>query len=87
MRTAQLSTNSEDGPHQKPNLAGTLILHFPASRIMNNVSKNEVKVLVAQSCLALHDPMICSTLGSSVQGFLQARILEWVATPFSRGSS
>ena len=37
--------------------------------------------------LALRDPMGCSLLGSSVHGILQARILEWVAIPFSRGSS
>ena len=46
-----------------------------------------VKVLVAQSCLTLCDPMDCSLLGSSVQGILQARILEPVAIGFSRGSS
>ena len=33
------------------------------------------------------DPMDCSPLGFSVHGILQARILEWVAMPFSRGSS
>ena len=41
----------------------------------------------AQSCLTLCDPMDCSSPGSSVHGILQARILEWVATSFSRGSS
>ena len=46
-----------------------------------------VKVLVAQSCLTLCDPMVCSPLGFSVHGILQARKLEWVAIPFSRGSS
>ena len=43
--------------------------------------------LVAQSCLALCDPMDCSPPGSSVHGLLQARMLEWVAMPSSRGSS
>ena len=33
------------------------------------------------------DPVDCSPTGSSVQGILQARILEWVATAFSRGAS
>ena len=33
------------------------------------------------------DPMDCSPPGSSVYGILQARILEWVAISFSRGSS
>ena len=44
-------------------------------------------VLVAQSCPTLCNPMDCSLLGSSVHGVLQARILGWVAIPFSRGSS
>ena len=43
-------------------------------------------VLVAQSCLALCNPMDCSPPGSSVHGILQARMLEWVAISFSRGS-
>ena len=46
-----------------------------------------VCVLVAQLCPILCDPMDCSTSGSSVHGILQARILEWIAIPFSRGSS
>ena len=40
-----------------------------------------------QSCLTLCDPMDCSPPGSSVLGILQAGVLEWVAMPFSRGSS
>ena len=44
-------------------------------------------VLVAQPCPTLCDPMDCSPSGSSVHGILQARTLEWVAIPFSRGSS
>ena len=44
-------------------------------------------VLVAQLCLTLWDPMDCSPPGSSIHRILQARILEWVASPFSRGSS
>ena len=43
--------------------------------------------LVAQLCLTLCDPMNCSPPGSSVHWVFQARILEWVAIPFSRGSS
>ena len=42
-----------------------------------------MKVLVAQSCLTLCDPMDCSPPGSSVHGILQARIVKWVAVPFS----
>ena len=47
--------------------------------ILNNV-------LVTQSCPTLCNPMDCSPPGSSIHGILQARILEWVAYPFSRGS-
>ena len=43
--------------------------------------------LVTKSCLALCDPIDCSQPDSSVHGLLQARILEWVAISFSRGSS
>ena len=41
-------------------------------------------VFVTQSCLTLYNPMDCSPPGSSVPGTFQARILEWVANPFSR---
>ena len=43
--------------------------------------------LVAQSCPTLCSSTDCSPQGSSVHGILQARILEWVAVPFFRGSS
>ena len=39
------------------------------------------------SCVRLCDPMDCSLSGSSLHGILQARIMEWAATSFSRGSS
>ena len=38
-------------------------------------------------CTTLCDPIDCSPPGSSVHGILQARTLQWVAIPFSRGSS
>ena len=49
--------------------------------------KVKVKVLVAQSCWTLCGSMDCSPPGSFVHGIFQARILEWVAIPFSRGTS
>ena len=63
---------------------------FPERRRLYLVQKNEedldgignVKVKVAQLCLTLCDPM-----DYTVHGILQARILEWVAFPFFRGSS
>ena len=49
--------------------------------------QNEVKRSESQSCPTLCDPVDCSLPGSSIHGILQARILEWVAISFSRGSS
>ena len=40
-----------------------------------------------QSCLTLCNHMDCSLPGSSVHGIFQARVLEWVAISFCRGSS
>ena len=50
----------------------------------NKINKNymKVKIKVAQLRLTLCDPM-----DYTVHGILQARILEWVSFPFSRGSS
>ena len=42
---------------------------------------------VAQSCPTLCNPMDCSPPGSSNHGIFQAKVLEWVAISFSRGSS
>ena len=50
--------------------------------------KNFLCVLSCISCVGLFEtPMDCSLPGSSVCGILQARILEWVVIPISRGSS
>ena len=51
------------------------------------VSCVKVKVLVPQLCPTLCDPIDCSLSGYFVHGILQARILEWVTIPFSKGSS
>ena len=50
-------------------------------------TEGEGKGEVTQSCPTLCDPMDCNLLGFSVHGVLQARILEWIAISFSRGSS
>ena len=47
----------------------------------------KVEVLVAQSCPTFHKSMDCYPPGGPVHGILQARILKWVAMPFSRESS
>ena len=44
-------------------------------------------VLVIQSCSTLCEPKDCSPPGFSVHGILQAKILEWIASPLSRGTS
>ena len=46
-----------------------------------------MKVLVAQSCPTLYNIVNWNLPGSSIHGILQARILVWVAIPFSRESS
>ena len=45
--------------------------------------KDNIIMLVPQSCMTRGDPMDRSLAGSSVQGIFQVRILEWVAIPFS----
>ena len=54
---------------------------------LSPICKYDWKVLVTQLHPTLCDPMDCSLPGYSVHGILQARILEWVAISFSRGSS
>ena len=51
------------------------------------VGESEVKVKSAQSYLTLCDPVDCSLPGFTVHENLQAKILEWVAMSFSRGSA
>ena len=51
------------------------------------IACEKMKILVAQSCPVLCDSMDCSLPGFSVHVIIQARILEWVVTPFSRRSS
>ena len=80
--------NSEDG-------CAYLQMIIPRKQNKNSFNKNEnyteyeseSEREVTQSCPTLCDPVDCSPPGSSVHGILQARILEWVAISFSRGSS
>ena len=57
------------------------------SFLILSLSVFEVRVIFVQSCPTLCNPMDCRPPGSSVHGISQARILEWVAISFSRGSS
>ena len=75
---------------RSPSLARALLQVLSADRLpganvdlkRGTIPGAQVQVKVAQSCLTLCDPM-----DFIVHGLLQARILEWVAFPFSRGSS
>ena len=60
-------------------------LHWQAGSLP--LSHLKSKMLVAQLCPSLWDPMDCSPPDSSVHGILQAGILQWVSFPFWRGSS
>ena len=65
-------------------LLGITCLPFHVSRAAFRKGKESA---VAQSCLILCDPTDCSLPASSVYGIFQARVLEWAAISFSRGSS
>ena len=62
------------------------VICFLKTEFLLVLMKSE-KALVAQLCPTLCNPMDSSSPSSSVHGILQARILEWVAVPCSRGSS
>ena len=64
-------------------------LHDPDNHddVITNLEPDILESEVAQSCPTLCDPKDCSLPDSSIHGILQARILEWVAISFSRGSS
>ena len=57
----------------------------PSTSPPSALEKHESEV--AQLCLTLCDPTNCSLPGFSIHGIFQARVLEWVAISFSRGSS
>ena len=59
----------------------------PPVEILSAFSLSSWVCVPAQSCLILCDPVDCSPPGSSDHGIFQARILEWGATSYSRGSS
>ena len=56
-------------------------------RLWGHTESDTTEVTWQQQQQTLCDPMGCSLPGSSIHGILQARILEWVAIPFSRASS
>ena len=69
------------GSYMIPQPYHTYCLYFCMISLLESESD------IAQSCLTLCDPMDCSLPGFSVHGIFQARVLEWAAISFSRGSS
>ena len=69
-------------------MSGAMVKTYARSRTKNRSSGAVQKVFVEEGARGLyHDPIDGSPPGSPVPGILQARTLEWVAIPFSRGSS
>ena len=81
-RTVQVSVHSwpQDWPWSPDPLLPLFSVRLSSLKV-----KSESEV--TQSCPTLCDPMDCSLPGSSLHGILQARVLEWGAISFSRGSS
>ena len=87
--------------HMFPNLASEVVvyaLHLASLHTYNRItllSPEWVTICpligsgsgVTQLYLTPCEPIDCSLPGSSVHGIVQARVLEWVAISFSRGSS
>ena len=62
-------------------------IYMLEGEVRTQTQPNMLSAKLLQSCPTLWDLMSGSWLGSSVHGILQARILEWIAMPSSRGSS
>ena len=71
----------------KERLTQHTINHFFPTFLGKIRWNDQIKVLVTQLCPTLCNSKNCSPPGSSVHEIVQARLLEWVAIPFSRGSS
>ena len=77
---------------REPQITG-LAVEIPATNVLacygviNGSYMVCMNAPLLQSCLTHCESMDCSLPGFSVQGILQAKILEWVAMPSSKGSS
>ena len=87
--SGELQSGARVGINEIHSLTGQVIFktHHIRSQFCSPIISHHCHFVVTKSCLTLCNPMDCSPPGSSVLGILQARILEWVAMPSSRGSS
>ena len=77
----RLCATPQTAAHQAPpSLGFSRQKHWSGPPFPSPMHESE-KSEVAQSCLTLSDPMVCSLPGSSVHGIFQARVLEWVPLP------
>ena len=68
-------------------LASTQGLFAKERLVLTIVDCPFVQLNFLYNCLSKQNPILCDPMDYIVHGILQARILEWVAAPFSRGSS
>ena len=81
------SSRGSSRPRDQTRVSCTAERYFTAESPGKPNARRLSEVKGTQSCWTLYESMDCSPPGSSVHGILQARILAWVARPFSRGSS
>ena len=82
--TRQLYLYQHPQQWEKARLYIKTMMNFPNQQ--DHVHNSCVHAKLLQLCPILSDSIDCSLPGSCVHGIFQARILEWVAIPFSRGS-
>ena len=85
----QSKQNKKEDKEKKPKLKWEFLSLSGYNSFVHVYIKDNIGCICAQSvsCVWLCNPMDCSLLGSSVHGIFQARILQWVAISYSRGSS
>ena len=82
-----LSPTCRQGKATRQNGPGSMTLEHHASPGRPCGLERKKESEVTQLCPTLCDPVDCSLSGSSIHGIFQARLLEWIAISFSRGSS
>ena len=87
--TGQENTGNFKGPQRWATLCGVNMTSGKVSVIESNLSfaANCSLPILPWVKVAQSYPTLCDPMDYSVHGILQARILEWIAFPFSRGSS